>query len=124
MYLILGHGAAYNGPHGIRCSPIETEIWTSQPHISMDREPAAQPDVLHDVTDTPWPFADACFDGVVDTVGHLGPFARSGYRLILPEIDRVLKPGGAFYGWEKGRRCSIVRRKEDLRTQEQVICES
>lgn len=63
----------------------------------MDHDPNCGADVIHDLEDLPWPFADNEFDAchfydVLEHLGRQGDF-RSFFDTFA-EIYRVLKPGG------------------------------
>lgn len=59
--------------------------------ITVDRVAATNPDVVHNLDVTPWPFADNSFDMVrcKDVIEHVGDAVAT-----MQEIYRVLAPGG------------------------------
>ena len=64
---------------------------------TVDIDPTANPDYVHDLNVTPWPFADNSFDEVCafEVLEHLGQ--QGDYKAFFAhfyEIWRVLKPGG------------------------------
>lgn len=65
--------------------------------VTLDMNPAVNPDIRHDLNITPWPFADDIFDEIhaYEVLEHLG---RQGDYLAFfetfTEIWRALKPGG------------------------------
>lgn len=68
--------------------------------VTMDHDPACGADVVHDLDDYPWPFADDTFDEVhaYCVLEHLG--RQGDYKSFFDtfaEIYRVLKPGGLLF---------------------------
>jgi SAM-dependent methyltransferase len=69
--------------------------WTDL--TTMDHDPNCGADVVHDLDDTPWPFADSSFDEchAYEVLEHVG--AQGDYKAFFRhfgEIYRVLKPNG------------------------------
>lgn len=67
---------------------------------TMDHDPNCGADVIHDLDQYPWPFADDSFDeiGAFCVLEHLG--TQGDYRsffALFAEIYRVLKPGGHLF---------------------------
>jgi len=65
--------------------------------ITLDMNPAVNPDVVHDLNVLPWPFDDDQFDEIhaYEVLEHLG--AQGDYQSFFDhfnEIHRILKPGG------------------------------
>lgn len=65
--------------------------------ITLDINPVHNPDVVHDLNVTPWPFDDNQFDEIhaYEVLEHLG--SQGDYRSFFEtfnEIHRILKPGG------------------------------
>lgn len=73
--------------------------WTEL--VTLDLNPAHQPDVVHDLNVLPYPFADDTFDEIhlYEVLEHLG---RQGDYLSFfaqfSELWRILKPGGTLCG--------------------------
>lgn len=103
--LVLGHGSffaegdiAFPDSNYIRCSPIDKRAWLDAPHISVDIDPEMRPDIVYDLRVLPWAFAaDNAYDRIVDTCG-LGLERMYRNRAFVAELDRVLAPGGSFFG--------------------------
>jgi len=104
MLLILGHGKLYHHPHGrnqssIRCSPIPVENWINQEYISVDNRPEVEPDIIYDLNQDTWYFAeDNQFEQIIDTTG-LGLSHKYKKQSFIDELNRILKPNGIFHGW-------------------------
>jgi len=69
--------------------------WTNL--TTLDFYPECQPDVLHDLNDTPYPFEDDTFDEVhaYEVLEHLGK--QGDWKSFFDqfgELHRILKPGG------------------------------
>ena len=66
--------------------------------INVDCEAICQPDVLHNLEITPWPFQDNQFDFILAShcLEHLGE-TRATYMAIIREMWRILKPGGTVH---------------------------
>lgn len=69
--------------------------------VTIDHDPHCGADVVHDLEDYPWPFADDEFDAahaycVLEHLGRQGDY-RSFFATFA-EIYRILKPGGMLYG--------------------------
>lgn len=65
----------------------------------VDLEPRHNPDVLHDLNVTPWPFEDNTFDEVhaYEVLEHLGKQGDAvSFFATFAEIYRILKPGGVL----------------------------
>ena len=67
---------------------------------TIDHDPNCGADVVHDLDETPWPFADDSFNEahaycVLEHLGRQGDY-RSFFALFA-EIYRVLKPGGLLF---------------------------
>src|SRR5262249_59885559 len=60
---------------------------------NVDRSPSVHPDVVHDLDQTPWPFAPSSFDEVVgyDVVEHVADVVR-----FMEEVHRVASPGATI----------------------------
>src|SRR4051794_36479256 len=59
--------------------------------VNLDITPSTNPDVVHDLDESPWPFPDDRFDRVeaIDVIEHLAsPLAAMG------EIHRITRKGG------------------------------
>lgn len=66
---------------------------------TCDMDPAAKPDIVHDLNVTPWPFASDAYDEVhaYEVMEHIGQ--QGDWRAFFAhfgEIWRILKPGGLF----------------------------
>lgn len=59
--------------------------------VNLDITPTTHPDVVHDLNDRPWPFADNSFDAIHanDVIEHLADVVGS-----MEEIHRISAPGG------------------------------
>lgn len=67
---------------------------------SMDIDPLCNPDILHDLNHTPWPFDDNTFDEVhayqiLEHLGQQGDYPS--FFALFSEIYRVLKPTGCLF---------------------------
>ncbi len=109
--LVLGHGQVYQEKNKFTGCWLAPRHWLSLAHLSVDRNPAVKPNLVYDLQCYPWTFAsDASFGTVIDATGttffHMltpliigGPLPKWGYdREFIDEVQRVLKPGGTFYG--------------------------
>jgi SAM-dependent methyltransferase len=58
--------------------------------VGVDNNPAAKPDVLHDLEVFPYPFEDSSFDEIVldNVLEHLGDVVRT-----MEELHRIGRPG-------------------------------
>lgn len=68
---------------------------------TLDIDPGCEPDVVHDLNITPYPFESDAFDEIhayecLEHVGHQGDW-RFFFRQ-WQEFYRILKPGGYFVG--------------------------
>jgi len=68
---------------------------------TLDIDPNCKPDVLHDLSKLPLPFADESFDEVhaYEVLEHMG--AQGDWRAffdLFAELYRILKPGGLLIG--------------------------
>lgn len=63
--------------------------------IGMDNREEAEPDVLHDLEDLPYPFPDDVFDRIImsHVMEHLNPKLTNR---IMNEMWRIMKVGGAL----------------------------
>jgi SAM-dependent methyltransferase len=69
--------------------------------VTLDVNPAHQPDVVWDLMDTTLPFADDSFDEIhaYEVLEHTG--AQGDYKFFFrqwSEFWRIMKPGGLFFG--------------------------
>ena len=66
-------------------------------YINVDADSLCQPDVVHDLEFTPWPFEDNTFDEIaaIHTLEHLGGSSKIWLQ-IWKEIWRVSKPGAVM----------------------------
>ncbi len=97
--LILGHGKWYSKKSNAHCSPIDIDDWFDDEYISVDYDPEMQPDILFNLYEKGWTFAqDDQFDRIIDTTGCC---LRHKYtqEYFLCELRRILKSNGVFYGW-------------------------
>jgi len=88
MELLLGCGSK-------RDKQMGSETWTGL--TTVDLNPDHRPDIIADLSRTPWPFADDAFDEVhaYEVLEHLG--SQGDYIAFFAqftEIWRILKPGG------------------------------
>jgi len=62
--------------------------------ITVDNDPKQNPDVLHDLNETPWPFEDNQFGQVVchHVLEHLENFTD-----VMKELHRITKQEGTIY---------------------------
>ena len=62
--------------------------------ITVDFNSALTPDVVHDLNQFPWPFADNSFDEIYakDVLEHLGNLVR-----VMEEIHRIARPGAKIF---------------------------
>ena len=60
---------------------------------NLDRSPSVHPDVVHDLDQTPWPFAPSSFDEVVgyDVVEHVADVVR-----FMEEVHRISAAGATI----------------------------
>ena len=68
--------------------------------ITVDIDESCQPDIVHDLNETPWPFDDGMFDEIhaYDVLEHLG--RQGDYKAFFAhfaEIHRLLKPDGMLF---------------------------
>ena len=75
--------------------PEQGDEW--QNLVTLDVNPACNPDVVHDLNVTPWPFQDEEFDEVhaYEVLEHIG--RQGDYKSFFDhfnELYRILKPGG------------------------------
>ena len=61
--------------------------------VNLDRTPASNPDVVHDLDVRPWPFADSRFDKVYafDVIEHLADVVAA-----MEELHRVCRDGASI----------------------------
>jgi len=61
--------------------------------VNLDRTPASNPDVVHDLDVTPWPFADNRFDQVYafDVIEHLADVVAA-----MEELHRICRNGASI----------------------------
>ena len=61
--------------------------------VNLDRTPASNPDVVHDLDVTPWPFADNRFDRVYafDVIEHLADVVAA-----MEEMHRICRNGASI----------------------------
>jgi predicted SAM-dependent methyltransferase len=69
--------------------------------VTLDRDPACKPDVVHDLEDLSYPFDSEEFDGIhaYCVLEHLG--RQGDWKFFFgqwTQFYRMLKPGGKFYG--------------------------
>ena len=85
-----------------RAKRIQVKYPEWQHLTTMDRNPRCEPDLLHDLTEYPWPISDDSFDEihgyevcehVTGRQGEEKPFFQ-----FFSEAWRVLKPNGIFAG--------------------------
>lgn len=70
------------------------------PPVTLDINKAVNPDVVHDLCEFPYPFADNEFDEIhaYDVMEHTG--AQGDWRFFFRQFDelwRILKDGGTFH---------------------------
>lgn len=76
-WLILGHGNFHKNHQQYRCSPIVKERWMNEEYTSVDIDENVEPDIVFDLREPKWTFADDCeYDVIIDTTG-LGLSRRS-----------------------------------------------
>ncbi len=65
-------------------------------YINVDAAPAAEPDEIWDLEQTPWPWADACASSIqfIHSLEHLGGDPKV-FLKIMQEIYRIGAPGCA-----------------------------
>jgi SAM-dependent methyltransferase len=96
MELLAGCGS--NRDQKIRY-PGATGKW--QQLVTLDMNPDHKPDVVHDLTVLPYPFADDTFESVnlYDVLEHMGQ--QGDYKAFFAQFSefwRILKPGGYLAG--------------------------
>ena len=68
--------------------------------VNMDIAPLPGVDVIHSVTQFPWPFENGTFDHVYcshimeHVPHHLGTHAKDGFLLVMEEFHRILRARG------------------------------
>jgi SAM-dependent methyltransferase len=90
MELLLGCGSKRDNQMG--------GGWTEL--VTVDLNPDHRPDVVADLSKTPWPFPDDAFDEVhaYEVLEHLGQQGDYvAFFAQFSEIWRILKPGGMLY---------------------------
>ena len=98
MTLVLGHGSYYVTTSDVRCSPIPLEKWINDEHVSVDICEDVNPDIIYDLREDIWTFAENNqYDRIIDTTG-LGLIHRYKDKSFINEINRILRPNGVFYG--------------------------
>lgn len=95
MELLAGCGSR----HAMQMFVGGTKGWTDL--VTLDINPDHNPDVVHDLTVLPYPFADDTFDQVhvYEVMEHLGQ--QGDYKTFFAqwaEFWRILKPGGFLLG--------------------------
>lgn len=69
--------------------------------VTLDIDPDAKPDVLHDLEVMPYPFEDGAF-GEIHAYEVLEHFGRQGdwrgWFAMWTEFYRIMQPGGNFFG--------------------------
>jgi predicted SAM-dependent methyltransferase len=62
--------------------------------VTVDIDPALQPEVVHDLNKTPWPFEENSFSEVIchHVIEHLEELPK-----IMKELYRITKPSGRIY---------------------------
>lgn len=95
MELLIGCGASRKR----KLRPADKLEWSKL--VTMDINPAHEPDVVHDLNVRPWPFDADTFDEchAYDVMEHLSAQGDyEGFFAEWSEVWRILKPGGVFYG--------------------------
>jgi len=92
--LLIGCGNSRRKPLKFEGS---TDVWNDL--TTLDIDPDCKPDVLHDLTVCPYPFADNQFDEIhaYEVLEHCGK--QGDWRLFFRQFDefwRILKPNGLF----------------------------
>src|SRR4030095_16735856 len=65
--------------------------------VTLDYNPDHKPDIVHDLTQFPWPFEDDSFEEIhaYELLEHLGQQGDwRGFFRDFSEVYRILKPGG------------------------------
>lgn len=94
--LLLGSGSSRDRRLRIGNDPPGTD-WKHVELVTLDRNPAHRPTVVHDLSVFPWPFEDNAFDRVdaYEILEHLGQQGdAAAFFRDFSEIWRILKPGG------------------------------
>lgn len=94
--LLLGAGAAARHVKTIRSKEMPSDF---ENLTTLDVSDTHKPDVVHDLTVLPLPFADNTFDEIhaYEVLEHCG--AQGDWRLFFAQFNefwRILKPGGWF----------------------------
>lgn len=95
MDLLLGCGSSRE----MRVAVNGRREWSDL--VTLDNNPAHEPDVVHDLECFPYPFPDDTFDSIhaYEVLEHLGQ--QGDYRAFFEqfsELWRILKPGGFLVG--------------------------
>lgn len=93
--------------------------WTEL--VTLDMDPAVKPDVIHDLSSIPYPFADDTFDEIhgYEVLEHCG--RQGDWRFFFDQFHefwRILKPGGHLiatvplwdskWAWSDPGHCRVI----------------
>ncbi len=84
-----------------RMDPTEAGNFAWDELVTLDHDPNCGADMLHDLEDLPWPFADDTFDEihlycVLEHIGRQGDYRA--FFAQFAELYRIVKPGGFVCG--------------------------